>query len=520
MSKPLELLQVEDSESDASLIVRLLEKAGYTVKAERVETAAQLRAALEKQPWDVIVADYYLPQFDAPAALEVLRGAAVDIPFIVVSGAMGEDRAVDMMKAGAQDYVMKSNLARLAPAVEREIGDALARRELRRAEAERKHIEQQFQQAQKLESVGRLAGGVAHDFNNLLTVINGYSDMLLKELKSQDPVYEAVTEIRTAGERAAALTRQLLVLSRKKVTQPQRVNLNDIVAEVEKMLGRLIGEDVRLKSVLSPSLGHVLADPGQLHQVLMNLAVNARDAMPGGGTLSIETANVDVDAGYAEQHPEMKPGPYVRLQVGDTGIGMTKEVQSHIFEPFFTTKKPGEGTGLGLATVYGIVKQSDGSVWVYSEPGRGTTFSIYLPQIAAGAGLPPAPEPSHAALRGSETILVVEDQDQLRKMAVRVLRDYGYEVIESANPEDALLHSEHYPGPIHLMLTDVIMPGMTGPELAGRIKPLRPGMEIVYMSGYNQHTTLDLAGAFLPKPFSPQGLAIKVRETLGAPRSG
>ena len=517
MSKPLHLLQVEDSESDASLIVRLLEKAGYSVTAERVETAAKLRAALERQPWDVIVADYYLPQFDAPAALAVLRGAGLDIPFIVVSGAMGEDRAVAMMKAGAQDYVMKSNLARLAPAVEREIGDALARRELRRADAERKRIEEQLQQAQKLESIGRLAGGVAHDFNNLLTVINGYSDMLLKELRSQDPIYEAVTEIRTAGERAAVLTRQLLVLSRKKVTQPQRVNLNDIVAEVEKMLGRLIGEDIRLKSVLSPSLGHVLADPGQLHQVLMNLAVNARDAMPGGGTLSIETANIDVDTGYAEQHPEMKPGPHVQLKVGDTGIGMTKEVQSHLFEPFFTTKKQGEGTGLGLATVYGIVKQSDGSIWAYSEPGVGTTFSIYLPRVDAGGDLLTELEPSHASLRGGETILVVEDQDQLRKMVVHVLRDYGYEVIESASPEDALLHSERYSGPIHLMLTDVIMPGMTGPELVGRLKPLRPSMEIIYMSGYSQHTTLDLAGAFLPKPFSPEALAVKVRETLDAP---
>jgi CheY-like chemotaxis protein len=343
--------------------------------------------------------------------------------------------------------------------------------------------------------------------------------MLLGELKADDPIYETVTEIRTAGERAAVLTKQLLVLSRKKVTRPQPANLNDIVAEVEKMLGRLIGEDVRLKSALSPSLGHVLADPGQLHQVLMNLAVNARDAMPGGGTLSIETANVDVDSTYVEQHPEMKPGPYVQLKVADTGIGMTKEVQSHLFEPFFTTKKQGEGTGLGLATVYGIVKQSDGSVWVYSEPGVGTTFSIYLPRLDAGAGLPQELAPSPVALRGSETILVVEDQDQLRKMAVRVLRDYGYEVIESANPEEALLHSERYAGPIHLMLTDVIMPGMTGPELVGRIKSARPSMEIVYMSGYSQHTTLDLAGAFLPKPYSPQALAIKVRETLDAPRS-
>jgi PAS domain S-box-containing protein len=394
--------------------------------------------------------------------------------------------------------------------------------ERKRAEEEQSKLREQLQQAQKLESVGRLAAGVAHDFNNLLTVINGYGDMLLKQLTPDDPMHESVSEMREAGQRAAVLVRQLLLLSRKQVTQASEVNLNDIITEVGKMLARVIGEDILLESVLSPSLGCVLADPGQLHQVLMNLAVNARDAMLGGGTLLIETRNVDLEDSYAEQHAEVKPGPYVQLKVSDTGIGMTKDVMSHLFEPFFTTKKPGEGTGLGLATVYGIVKQSGGSVWVYSEPGEGTAFTIYLPRIDAGVKLQKEPEAKPESLRGTETILVVEDQEQLRKMAVRVLRSFGYRVLEAANPGEALLHSERHAGPIHLLLTDVVMPGMTGPELADRIKPLRAAMETVFMSGYSEHAItgrLELTGSYLPKPFSPEALAAKVRGVLGSPRS-
>jgi PAS domain S-box-containing protein len=388
------------------------------------------------------------------------------------------------------------------------------------AEEEQSKLREQLLQAQKLESVGRLAGGVAHDFNNLLTVINGYADILLKELAAPDPMYEMVDDIRKAGQRAADLTRQLVLLSRKQVTQASEVNLNDIITEIEKMLARVIGVDIRLESALSPSLGWVLADPGQLHQVIMNLAVNARDAMPNGGTLLMETRNVDLDDSYAGQHAEVKPGPYVQLKVSDTGIGITKDAMSHIFEPFFTTKKPGEGTGLGLATVYGIVKQSGGSIWVYSEPGQGATFTIYLPRIEAGISvqheLTPAP-----SLRGTGTVLVVEDEEQLRKMAGRVLRSYGYRVLEAANPAEALLHSERYAGPIHLVLTEVVLPGMTGPELADRIKPQRPAIAVVFMSGYSEPTIadrMDLAGSYLPKPFSPEALAAKVRSVLGSPR--
>ena len=385
---------------------------------------------------------------------------------------------------------------------------------------ERAQAEARLMQAQKLESVGRLAGGVAHDFNNLLTVINGYSDMILGELPPDDALRELVSEIRTAGERAAALSGQLLVLSRKQVVQAREVNLNDIIAEVEKMLGRVIGEDIRLESVLSPSLGCVLADPGQLHQILMNLAVNARDAMPGGGTLLIETTNVDLLGDFAEQHGEVEAGHYVMLSVSDTGVGMTKDVMSHLFEPFFTTKKAGEGTGLGLATVYGIVKQCGGTIRVYSEPGRGTNLRIYLPRIEPVETTRKEPARETSTARGTETILVVEDQDQLRKIVVRVLQGRGYKALEAANPRDALALSEGYAGPIHLLLTDVVMPGMTGPELACRLKPLRPSMEVIFMSGYSERALLDRqvmesSGTYLAKPFSPDALAIKVREALG-----
>jgi PAS domain S-box-containing protein len=389
--------------------------------------------------------------------------------------------------------------------------------------SERKRLEDQYRQAQKLESIGRLAGGVAHDFNNLLTVINGYSDMVLGDLSAGDPLYDSVTEIRIAGERAAALSRQLLVLSRKQVVQPKDVNLNDIIVEVERMLGRVIGEDIRLECVLSPCLGSVLADPGQLHQVLMNLAINARDAMPTGGTLLIETRNIELDDPFAEQHAYMKSGSYVQLQVSDTGSGMTKAVMAHLFEPFFTTKKAGVGTGLGLATVYGIVKQSSGSILVDSESGKGASFTIFLPRTDAGIKVKSEPAPS--PLGGTETILVVEDQQQLRKMVGRVLRGFGYNVLEAADPEEALLQSEGFAGAIHLLLTDVVMPGMAGPELAGRLQPSRPAMEVVFMSGYSEATRMDhqipvSAGGYLEKPFSPEDLASKVREVLGLHSTG
>jgi signal transduction histidine kinase/DNA-binding response OmpR family regulator len=401
------------------------------------------------------------------------------------------------------------------------VGALLDITERKRAEEAERKLQMQLQQAQKLESIGRLAGGVAHDFNNLLCIVNGYADLVLHELSPENPLHEAVSEIRMAGERAASLSRQLLVLSRNQVVKPTDLNLNELIAEVERMLGRVIGEDIRLKSVLNPSLGRVLADPGQLHQVLMNLAVNARDAMPEGGALLIETDNVELSQAYADQHAEIKPGSYVQLKVSDTGVGMTREVISRLFEPFFTTKQPGEGTGLGLATVYSIVKQLGGAISVYSELGQGTTFTIYLPRLVHWTATVPEVSAS-PALRGAETILLVEDDQQLRKMSAFVLRGYGYTVLEAADMNEAIMEFERSSDPIDLLLTDLVMPGGTGRELANRIKAARPSTRVLFVSGYSASSMtdrglLDSTTSYLQKPFSPEILATRVRETLGLP---
>jgi signal transduction histidine kinase len=369
MSRPLRVLFIEDSESDMGLSVRQLENAGYEVSANRVQTAEALRAALANPTYEAIIADYRMPRFDAPAALAIVRESGQDIPFLVVSGTIGEERAVEMMKAGAHDYVMKSNLARLPAAVEREIGDALARRELRRTEQERKRLEEQFLRAQKMESIGRLAGAVAHDFNNMLTVISGYAEFGLSELTPEDHLYEAFSEIAAAAKRAADLAARLLAFSRPQATAARNIVLNELVRDFEKMLSRVLGGAVQLEVSLDPRAGALHADPGQLEQILMNLAVNAKDAMPEGGRLTIETSSVPASR-------------QIQLRVRDTGAGMSPEVMARIFEPFFTTKAEGKGTGLGLATVYGIVQQARGSIEVASEPGRGTTFSLRFPEVA------------------------------------------------------------------------------------------------------------------------------------------
>jgi len=384
-----------------------------------------------------------------------------------------------------------------------------------------KRLEDQLRQAQKMEAVGRLAGGVAHDFNNLLTAILGSVELLLRELAPASPLRQDATEIKKAGERAAVLTRQLLAYSRRQVLNPEVLDLNRVVADMDRMLRRLIGEDVDLVTRLAPDLGNVRADRGQIEQVLVNLVLNARDAMPQGGKLTIETANVELDPGYVETHEGAKPGAYALLAVSDTGAGMDAETAAHLFEPFFTTKEVGKGTGLGLATAYGIVKQSDGYIMVYSEPGHGTTFKIYLPRAAApGAAspVPPAP-PVKATARGSETILVVEDEEAVRSLSRRALEASGYTVLAAADGPDAVRLLERYGGPIHLVLTDVIMPGMNGRELAQRLVQRRPGLRVLYMSGYPgdaivHRGALEPGMAFLQKPFMPEDLARKVREVL------
>jgi two-component system cell cycle sensor histidine kinase/response regulator CckA len=383
---------------------------------------------------------------------------------------------------------------------------------------ERKSLEQQFHQAQKLDSVGRLAGGVAHDFNNLLTVINGYCEMLLSDVSEESPLHERLKEIRSAGDRAASLTQQLLAFSRRQIVQPTVVNLNLVVGEIQKMLRRLIGEDIDFISKLSPDLWNITADAGQLQQVIMNLVVNARDAMPNGGTLMIETSNITFDENYASTHAATRPGPHVMLAVSDTGCGMTPEVKERLFEPFFTTKPTGAGTGLGLATVYGMVKQSGGWIWVYTELGRGTTFKVYFPRADSPLT---QPEPLlHGDSHGSESILVVEDQTEVRNLAVTALRKCGYVVHSAANGAEAISFSRQFKGILHLLLTDVIMPGMNGREVADELRKERPTLVILFMSGYTENAiahrgVLDAGIDYLQKPFTPEILTARVRQVLG-----
>ena len=647
MATPLRLLVVEDAPADAEMMMHELRRAGFDPDWRRVDTERDLLAHLEPG-LEIILADFQLPGFDAFRLLELLQEARADVPVLIVSGTIGDELAVELLRKGATDYLLKDRLARLGPAVtqalrQREILDAKRRAEqaLRESEArfrsllesapdavvtvdrdgrivlvnqqaeklfqydrhellgqpvemlvparfrqthvghrttytgspharpmgmgleltgqrkdgsefsveislsplapgntglvissirditERKRLEAQFHQAQKLDTVGKLAGGIAHDFNNLLTAILGYSGDLLDESARsvQLPRHfrEGLEEIHRAGQRAAALTQQLLAFSRKQVVHPTVLSLNAVLADIEPMLRRLIREDIDLQVRLDPDLGLVRADGGQIEQVLMNVVVNARDAMPTGGKLMIETSNVDLDAAYARAHVAVIPGRHVMLAVSDNGIGMTAHVQASVFEPFFTTKPHGQGTGLGLATVYGIVKQSGGNIWLYSEPGKGTTFKIYLPCV--DEPLEEAKPRSHfsGASTGSETVLLAEDEDAVRELTRQVLTRQGYTVLAARSGEDALRVAADYAGPVHLLVTDVIMPGMNGRVLAERLIAQRPDLKVLYISGYTDnaivhHGVLAPGVVLLQKPFTPKSLAQAVREILDAPR--
>jgi signal transduction histidine kinase len=385
--------------------------------------------------------------------------------------------------------------------------------------AERERAEERLRQSQKMEAIGKLAGGVAHDFNNMLSVILGYTELALNGLDPDEPMHADLREIKHAGERARDLTRQLLAFSRKQVLSPRVLQLDAVLRNLEQMLRRLLGEGIELALVVHRKSGKIHADPSQIEQVVMNLVVNARDAMPSGGKLIIETSDVELDGNYAAQHPDVVPGSYVMLAVTDTGIGMTKDTQAHIFEPFFTTKEHGKGTGLGLATVFGIVRQSGGHIWLYSEPGRGSTFKVYfprtlLPEEGGTAKLTPARN-----LDGVETILIVEDDAQVRALASTVLRRSGYNVLEAESAGDAILIVEEYPARIHLLLTDVVMPRMNGKQLAERLLRLRTDLLVLYMSGYTDnaivhHGVLDAGAAYLQKPLTPDSLLRRVRDLL------
>ena len=634
----LRVLILEDNPRDAKLTASVLEGGGYTVQVEVTDSPEVFRESLEKTEYDVILADFNLRNWTALDALEILKRSGKHVPLIVVTGAIGDEAAVECIKRGAADYVLKDRPARLPLEVRRALEEKRLREERKRAEealieerhllrtlmdnlpdviyfkdresrftrinkahakgfglsdpaqaigktdfdffaeeharqafadeqeiirtgqpilakeekeawpdgretwvsttkmplrdangnilgtfgvsrdvTERKSLEGQLRQTAKIEAIGRLAGGVAHDFNNLLTIISGYGQLLQERLSPE--ALGPVEEILKASDRAATLTRQLLAFSRRQILAPQVLDLNSVVANMEKMLGRLIGEDIELATVQQPGLGRVKADPGQIEQVIMNLVVNSRDAMPEGGKITIETANVHLDKTYARRHPGATPGPQVMLAVSDTGMGMDAETLTHVFEPFFTTKEKGKGTGLGLATVYGIVKQSAGYIWVYSEPGRGSTFKIYLPRVEEpGREAEPAKAGSELA-KGSETVLVVEDEEGVRSLVCETLESHGYKVLEARGADDALSIFEQYAEPIHLLLTDVVMPQMGGKELAKRLSSVHPETKVLYMSGYTdnaivRHGVLEGGTPFLQKPFVPQTLVRKVRQVL------
>jgi PAS domain S-box-containing protein len=627
--RDLRLLHVEDNLRDAKLCRTHLEGAGFKVHSDVVASPEAFVNALRSSPYDIILADYRLPNWSGLDVIETLKHEGRSIPIILVTGTVGEEAAVESIKRGATDYILKDRLARLSLAVTKALDEVTSVQERKKAEqnrdllasivessddaiigtapdgtiltwncgasrifkydveqiesksladlfapesldrlqsaletvdrnesveryegrgrtsegrvidvqvtlspirnhagasaiirdtTEQKRFQREFFVAQKMEAIGRLAAGVAHDFNNLLTVVNGYCGMLLAQLKEHDSMYEEVSEINRAGERAATLTRQLLAFSRKQILKPCVIDLNTTVADMDRMLQRLIGEDVDLVTVLDPNLGTVDADPGQIEQVIMNLAVNARDAMPKGGKLTVETANVDLQESIIHRHVKMSPGAYVTLSVTDTGTGMDTETQVRIFEPFFTTKHHGEGTGLGLSTVYGIVQQSGGTILLYSEPGHGSTFKVYLPRVRKVAAHVDTAR-AVAQPRGSETILVVEDDDAVRNLICMILQKQGYAVLRGKNGGEGLLVCEQHAGKIDLMITDVIMPAMSGSDLAGRLKAVRPEMKVLYMSGYTDsaivhHGVLAAGTPFLEKPFPPETVARKVREVL------
>ncbi len=642
-SSSLRLLLVEDSEADAELLLRELRRGGYAVSFERVESAAGMRKALSRGSWDIVISDCGMPSFNALMAVKIAREGGSDIPFIVLSGTLDEEDAVEVLRAGANDFLTKSKMARLLPAVERELREKVGRDEARRsqsrikvteerfrtvlesapdgmvivgsdgriafvnartealfgysreelvgepievlvpvrfrallrerrssffegdeplptsarleivglrkngtelpveislspartaegdvvtasirdvterrqAEEALRRTEEQLRQAQKMEAVGALAGGIAHDFNNVLSVILSYTGFLTDATPPDDPRRSDIDEIRKASQRAVQLTRQLLMFSRKQPVVPRIVNVNEIVLGLEKMLRRLAGDTVEIVLVPGHALGMVRADPGQVEQVIMNLVVNARDAMPSGGRITIETENVDWSEGQGPR-PGMPGGAYAVIGVTDTGIGMDPAILERVFEPFFTTKEKGKGTGLGLSVVYGIVSQSGGHVSVESQPGAGATFCVFLPHTEGKVDDSNLPPPS-ATLGGSETVLLVEDDDQVRVVVAVILRRNGYTVLEARNAGEALLASEQSSAKIALLLTDVNMPRMRGYELAARLAPTRPGMKVLYMSGHAEPAPLErdtTSVHLLEKPITAEALLGRVREVL------
>ena len=515
MKSPLHILHLEDDPNDAALIQSALEAGGLPCSITRAQSRDDFVAALEKGGIDLILSDFTMPGFDGMSALKIARARWPAIPFIHVSGTLGEEQAIDSLRSGATDYILKGRLSRLLPAVRRALHGV-------EEQARRRRLEGELIEAQKMEVIGQLAGGVAHDFNNILFVIMGYNDLIAAGLAPESPLQNHTEVIRHASERAAGLTRQLLIFSRKQKVEPVVLDLNDAVKDLEKMLRRLIGENIEMTMVPGKNIGRIKADSGYVGQVLMNLAVNARDAMPDGGRLAVATGNATLDEDYASAHPGAIPGDYVMLSVSDTGTGMTAEVKARLFEAFFTTKPKGQGTGLGLATCQTIVQQSGGHIAVESEPGKGATFKIFFPRVEEPLAAANRPSRTGPLPGGTETVLVVEDDPSVRQLACGILEAHGYEVLPAANGQDALHRARDHKGsPIRLALTDVIMPLMGGKVMAEWLRTTHPDMKILFTSGYtddamNQQGALGPGVAFLPKPYTPASLLRKVREMLDA----
>ena len=451
----------------------------------------------------------------------ILKSGKQDLAFYealwgtIASGKTWKGRMVNKRKDGTL-YTEEATISPVRDAAGKITNYVAVKRDI----TERLQLEAQLHHAAKMQSIGVLAGGVAHDFNNLLTTILGCAELALAELGKEEPLYEDITEIKKAGERAARLTSQLLAFSRKEIREPELLDLNGTLEEMEKMLRRLIREDIELVVIPEPGLWQVYLDPSQMDQIIMNLVVNARDAMPDGGTLTLETANVALDRVYFQNHGiDNDPGPYVMLAVTDTGIGMDQDVQTKMFDPFFTTKDQGTGTGLGLATLYGIIKQNKGYIWSYSEPGEGTTMKVYLPKAKEILETGDREEAHEGGLTGAETVLVAEDNDPVRDVTLKILDQFGYRTLEARDGEEAVRVSRDFEGEIHLLLTDVIMPGMSGKELSERLRSTRPDMKVLYMSGYTENIIMQKGLLpedihYIQKPFSFKALARKVRETI------
>jgi signal transduction histidine kinase len=522
-AKPLRLLLIEDNEDDALLLLRTLRREGFAITHLRVETASAMSQALDNQPWDAIVSDYSLPTFSAPEALSLARSRTFDNPFIVVSGAVGEETAAALMKKGAHDFVAKGNLARIGPAMTRELAEAEERRQRRRAEAERGELQSQLIQAQKMEAIGVLTAGVAHDFNNLLGAIQIYLDLAQMKIDQGTPIENELRQIMAVTDRAAGLIRQLMLFSSKQPMALVPFDLNATTSALIKMLGRFIGERVAVETDLAPDLPPAQGDVGGIEQVIMNLAVNARDAMPGGGTLRISTRAVELTEPESRKWPAGRPGSFAVLVIQDTGTGMDAETARRIFEPFFTTKAAGKGTGLGLSVVYGIVAQHHGWIHLDSKPGSGTRFEIYLPVAAGRTEEAPKTEDTLAQFRGAgERILLVEDEEGIRAVTAEGLRALGYLVDEAAGVTDARKLTANAPGRYALAIIDVVLTDGDGFDLALEFSASHPELRLLLTTGYtDEHSRLPAIREynlpFLAKPFSFSGLLVSLRGLLDVP---